>query len=87
MRVVALEPEKQVVWDYISGPWEQTGEFHFQITLDERGTALSFEHRDWPEADDFYAHCNTKWGFFLGISLKSYLETGEGRPSPMDPNI
>ena len=39
------------------------------------------------QCDDFYQHCNCKWGFFLAVSLKSYLENGVGQPHPRDPNI
>lgn len=31
-------------------------------------------------------HCSTKWAIFL-MSLKAYLETGAGQPSPHDVKI
>jgi len=31
-------------------------------------------------------HCSTKWATFL-LSLKDYVERGEGRPEPRDTKI
>jgi hypothetical protein len=31
-------------------------------------------------------HCSTKWATFL-LSLKDYVEQGEGRPEPRDTKI
>lgn len=87
MKVTELVPEKRVVWHCVAGPWVETGAFCFEIRPHERGSVLLFAHQGWPEADEFYMHCNCKWGFFLGVSLKSYLETGEGKPSPQDPDL
>ncbi|WP_157828049.1 hypothetical protein [Paraglaciecola sp. MB-3u-78] len=53
----------------------------------KRDAVLHFNHQGWSEADDFFQHCNCKWGFFLAVSLKSYLEKGVGQPHPQDPNI
>lgn len=87
MQIKQLTPSQQVVWQCQLGPWENTGQFVFDIAAIERGAALNFSHHGWPEADDFYRHCNCKWGFFLGVSLKQYLETGIGKPHPQDPNF
>lgn len=87
MQIVRLEPNAMVVWKCIEGPWVETGEFSFTIAPDERGAILSFAHRDWLQADEFYQHCNCKWGYFLGMSLKLLLETGQGMPHPEDPAI
>ena len=46
-----------------------------------------FGHKGWKQAGEFYMHCNSKWGFFLGTSLKDYVETGKGRPAPEDPDL
>lgn len=87
MKVTELVPGGKVVWQCVEGPWEQTGLFEFDLEAIERGTALRFTHSDWPEADDFFRHCNSKWGFFLGTSLKDYVETGQGKPHPNDPAL
>lgn len=86
MRIEQLEPGKRIVWTCIDGPWPGH-RFTFDIEPHERGSVLRFTHDDWAEADDFYMHCNAKWGFFLAVSLKRYLETGEGQPHPHDPSI
>ena len=87
MQIQSLVPNKLVSWQCIRGPWEEKGLFEFNITPDEKGCVLHFNHQGWPEMDDFYQHCNAKWGFFLVISLKNYLETGTGNPNPEDPDI
>lgn len=87
MEIRELKPNAQVSWQCVSGPWEETGLFNFAISPDERGAVLHFSHAGWPETDDFYQHCNAKWGFFLVVSLKNYLETGTGQPHPNDPGI
>jgi len=46
-----------------------------------------FRHSGWLKQDEFFGHCNAKWGYFLAMSLKPYVETGAGAPHPKDPNI
>lgn len=87
METKALTPNQKVVWACQSGPWVNTEAFSFDLLDDERGVALLFEHSGWPESDDFFAHCNAKWGFFLTVSLKDYLEKGKGQPHPGEPSI
>lgn len=87
MEIKALDANKLVSWQCVSGPWVETGSFNFEIEPDERGATLRFSHEGWSEPDDFYQHCNSKWGFFLTVSLKNYLEKGLGQPHPNDPNI
>lgn len=87
MQIETLTTNELVVWQCVAGPWQETGSFIFSITPDERGAVLHFKHQGWKETDDFYQHCNCKWGFFLAVSLKSYLEKGLGQPHPQDPNI
>jgi len=87
MEVTEWVPNKSVIWKCIEGPWVDTGTFQFQIEKDERGSAVKFNHSGWQEADEFYMHCNSKWGFFLAVSLKNLLETGKGMPHPGDPDI
>lgn len=87
MKQLPADSDHEVKWQCIAGPWETKGEFVFLIQKDDRGASLDFAHHGWQEADDFYKHCNAKWGFFLAVSLKRYLETGKGQPHPEDPNI
>lgn len=87
MQIIELVPNKKIVWQCESGPWAGIGEFTFDIASIERGSVLRFSHSGWQQADDFFMHCNSKWGFFFTVSLKNYLETGTGSPHPNDPSI
>lgn len=87
MEITELVPNKKVSWKCVAGSWVNTEKFSFSIQPHERGSVLGFAHRGWSEPSEFYMHCNCKWGFFLGVSLKNYLETGRGKPHPEDPNF
>jgi uncharacterized protein YndB with AHSA1/START domain len=86
MKITELEPGKRAVWLCVAGPWVDH-EFVFDIDTGDKGAVLRFAHKGWADAGDFYMHCNAKWGFFLGVSLKKYLETGTGEPHPNDPDL
>ena len=77
----------EIRWQCTEGPWQDKGEFVFTVSEHERGSCLHFAHHGWQETDDFFQHCNSKWGFFLVVSLKQYLENGQGLPHPLDPSI
>ena len=85
--VAALEPNKRVQWRCTSGPEEWVGtDVIFDLSQDGQYTIVRFAHRNWREADEFMAHCSTKWATFM-LSLKDLIETGEGHPSPGDIKI
>lgn len=86
MRVDESVPGKRVKWTCLEEPWPGM-HFVFSIEAHERGAVLLFDHVGWPETNDFYRHCNGKWGYFLISSLKPYLESGTGAPHPHDPSI
>ncbi len=82
-----LERNKRVRWRFVAGPPEWVGtEATFDLVQDGEVTVLLFGHRDWREAVEFTAHCSMKWAVFL-LSLRQYVETGAGRPSPEDTKI
>lgn len=84
MRVLELEPAKQVLWQVTEGPAEWIGtKIRWELKQEEDYTSVLFKHEDWKEAGDFMHHCSTKWGSFL-MSLKALVETGKGAPSPDD---
>ena len=87
MKITELVPNERVVWKCVAGPWVDTKEFSFEIKPHERGSVVQFANRGWAEPSEFFMHCNCKWGFFLGVSLKNYLESGTGKPHPDDPNF
>ncbi len=86
MKVEELVPNRRVRWTCTEGPWQGMS-FTFELSPHEKGSALRFENAGWSEQDDFFMHCNSKWGFFLSASLKSYLEGGQGVPHPNEPKI
>lgn len=87
MKVLDAQPAERVLWEVIDGPEEWIGT---QIVWDLRTegdfTIVMFAHEGWRERVDFMHHCSTKWAIYL-MSLKSYLETGKGAPSPDDVQI
>ncbi|MBV1915655.1 MAG: SRPBCC domain-containing protein [Pseudomonadales bacterium] len=87
MEITDLVPNERVCWKCVGGPWVDTDAFQFTIQADERGSALQFSNSGWAEANEFFMHCNSKWGFFFTVSLKNLLEKGSGQPHPNDPNI
>jgi uncharacterized protein YndB with AHSA1/START domain len=85
--LVKLVPGERVVWRFSSGPQEWLGtEVTFELLRREDMTIVVFGHRQWSEAKEFMAHCSMKWATFL-LSLRQLLETGEGRPAPIDLKI
>lgn len=87
MQQVECIENTTVVWRCVEGPWQDIGQFIFAISQENGKSVLKFSHDGWPQANDFFQHCNSKWGFFLVVSLKQFIETGQGLPHPSDPNI
>jgi hypothetical protein len=80
--------DSEVIWRCVTGPdeWlDTTVEFRFDKN-DSGNTALYFTHRGWAAETPFHYHCSMKWASFM-LSLKEYLELGEGRPFPNDIQI
>lgn len=87
MEVQDLADAKMVCWRCIEGPEEWIGtEIKFDLSEQDNQTIVIFGHRNWREAVEFTAHCSMKWATFL-LSLREYLETGKGQPSPNDLKI
>ncbi|GAC1381638.1 MAG: hypothetical protein NVSMB48_10080 [Marmoricola sp.] len=83
-----LVPDKRVAWRVTGGvpEWQDTL-IRFDLEQADDGyTIVQFGHEGWAEPSEFMGHCTTKWGSFL-MSLKSYVETGVGQPSPTDVQI
>jgi uncharacterized protein YndB with AHSA1/START domain len=82
-----LIPGKKIHWKFIGGPPEWIGtEVIFNLHQEENFTIVLFSHINWAEEVEFKAHCSMKWAIFM-LSLKQFLETGEGKPSPNDIKI
>jgi uncharacterized protein YndB with AHSA1/START domain len=87
MKVIESKPDSLVRWKCISGPEEWVGtEVLFRLKRKEGQTFILFMHADWREPVEFMYHCSTKWATFL-LSLRDWLEGGQGRPTPHDLKI
>lgn len=87
MAVQALDAPREVRWRCVDGPAEWVGtDIAFELSEQDDQTIVLFGHRHWREAVEFMAHCSMKWATFL-LSLREYVETGKGRPSPRDLKI
>jgi uncharacterized protein YndB with AHSA1/START domain len=87
MQVEQLDTDALVRWRCVDGPPEWIGtDLTFDLSEQDDQTITLFGHRKWPEAVEFMGHCSMKWAVFL-LSLREYVETGKGRPSPGDLKI
>lgn len=84
MEVLALDDDRSVHWRFQDGPAEWIGtDAIFRLSEDGDYTIVRFAHRNWREAVEFTEHCSTKWATYL-LSLKQFVETGQGKPAPED---
>lgn len=60
--------------------WEGTT-MSFLLVPEADGTRVEFAQTDYEGSPCFDA-CDQGWAYFLGTSLKQYLETGKGMPYP-----
>ena len=87
MEVQELNPQTNVRWRCVDGPAEWIGtDITFEWSQQDDQIIIIFGHRNWHEAIEFMAHCSMKWAVFL-LSLREYVETGKGKPSPHDLKI
>jgi uncharacterized protein YndB with AHSA1/START domain len=87
MEVVEHNTPTDVQWRCIEGPDEWVGtNITFHLSQQDDQTIVLFSHRNWREAVEFTSHCSMKWAVFL-LSLREYVETGKGSPSPNDLKI
>ena len=76
-----------VTWHYTGPAKEWVGtEITFRLEWRDGQTIVLFKQAGWREPVEFMHHCSTKWATFL-LSLKDYVEHGEGRPEPHDTKI
>lgn len=87
MKIKELTARHRVLWHCTEGPDEWIGtDISFQLSQQDDQTIVLFGHRNWREAGEFTSHCSMKWAVFL-LSLREYVETGFGKPSPHDLKI
>jgi uncharacterized protein YndB with AHSA1/START domain len=88
IEVTALQPDELVRWRVVgggAGDWIGT-EIEFRIFREGDRMLLHFRHEQWHEDAKSFPHCSLGWAIFL-LSLKEFVETGEGRPHPYDMRI
>jgi len=87
MEVLESKAGSIVHWKCKTGPSEWVGtEVTFRLQDKRDQTFVIFKHANWKEPVEFMHHCSTKWATFL-LSLKEWLETGVGHPTPNDVKI
>ena len=82
MRISRLEPGRGVTWSVVEAvpDWNDT-QVTWDLTPVPNGTKVLLGHRNYASTEGMYARFNISWAWHF-ISLKDYLETGEGRPGP-----
>ena len=87
MKVTKLNDQKEVRWRCLEGPPDWIGtDITFQLSEQDGQTIVLFGHRNWKEEVEATYHCSMKWATFM-LSLRAYVETGKGKPSPHDLKI
>jgi uncharacterized protein YndB with AHSA1/START domain len=87
MQVTELNDQKEVRWRCQEGPPDWIGtDITFQLSEQDGQTIVLFGHRNWKEEVEATYHCSMKWATFM-LSLRAYVETGKGKPSPHDLKI
>ncbi len=87
MKVLEAQAAELVRWEVTAGPPEWIGtEIRFELKQEDGFTIVLFRHGGWKEPVEFMNHCSTKWATFP-MSLKRFVETGTGEPSPHDVQI
>jgi uncharacterized protein YndB with AHSA1/START domain len=88
---VTLEPEydmpgQKVAWKCVKSNMQNTDAWEgtvitFVLKPDDEGTRIEFSQSGYRESP-CYDVCVQGWEFFVGTSLKQYVETGKGIPYP-----
>lgn len=87
MVVRELQEPHRVVWEVLSGHDEWIGtQLSFELKQEGDFVIVLFKHLNWQAPVAFMHHCSTKWAIFL-MSLKALIETGTGKPHPVDVKI
>ena len=87
MKILELDPAKRVLWQVLDGPEDWVGtKISWDLKQEGDYCIVLFKHQDWKEPVEAMHHCSTKWAIFL-MSLKAFVETGKGSPSPDDVKI
>jgi len=84
--ITDIKSPKLLVWRVVdssmlgSEDWLNTI-ITFELHDNGDGTIrLKFSHTGWSGQTECFKKCTDGWAFFLGESLKAYVETGQGKP-------
>ena len=92
MRVTEFVPGEKVVWTVVDNhmtfisdqsEWKGT-EIRFELSGKGGGTEVRFTHDGLVPTYECFEICRNAWTFYVGDSLRSLAETGEGKPSDPD---
>ena len=82
MQIKKLIPDQAVSWYCHGGvpEWQDT-QIQFNIRqIESNRCALHFTHSGWQHTEGLFPLCNFDWAYYL-MSLRDYLETGQGFPA------
>jgi hypothetical protein len=77
---------RRVVWKCTRSNMQNTDAWEgttitFDLVPDDRGTRIDFAQTGYRSSPCFEV-CDRGWAYFVGTSLKQYVETGKGIPYP-----
>jgi len=83
VRIADLQAPALVCWAVTSSfrPEQDGTVIRFELCREGSGTLVDFSHTGFERADETFELMNKGWAYYL-VSLKRYLETGKGAPSP-----
>jgi hypothetical protein len=87
-RVTEVVPDRRISWlvtgsylDFIADKQEWNGtSVRFDIDEIDEGTRIVFSHEGLEPEVECYDLCSNAWSMFVNGSLKTFIETGEGKP-------
>jgi hypothetical protein len=88
-KITELIPNERVVWRVVDSrlegredPSEWTGtDLIFDVSEKEGRTEIHFAHQGLVPRFECFEACSSAWGFYINVSLRRLITTGEG-PTP-----
>ena len=87
MRPSMTDDARRVVWKCVRSNMQHTdawvgSDITFELTPEGDATRVEFAHTGYKDSP-CYKVCVEGWAYFVGVSLKQFLETGQGLPYPV----
>lgn len=84
-KIKKLVAPKKVIWYCCGHNFNGNHDFEgttieFTLTPQTGGTHVNFVHRDWQKEASCLELCRIGWDHFITVSLKSFVERGQGQP-------